>query len=103
MAKYSPQRPPKQMMGMVGYLTADLLIESIKAAGGCPSREAILDGMLQVEGYDGLGLLEPWDVGPGQGIPQLCGWVLKVSDDGTAFEPQFNGEAQCTAVEDFQR
>jgi len=103
MAEYSPERPARQQLAMVGYLSADLLIESINAAGGCPTREAILEGMLQVEGYDGRGLLEPWDVGAGQGTPQLCSWAVRVSEDGTAFEPQFDGESQCTAVEDFQR
>lgn len=103
MAEYSPDRPAKQQLAMVGYLSADLLIESIKAADGCPSREAILEGMASVEGYDGRGLIEPWDVGAGQGTPPLCAWFLRVSDDGTAFEPQFDGEAQCTDVGDFQR
>ncbi len=103
MAEFAPERPPRQQLAMIGWLSADLLIESINAAGGCPSRAAILEGMAAVEGYDGDGLLVPWDVGPGQGTPQLCGWALRVSDDGTAFEPQFDGEPQCTAVEDIQR
>jgi ABC-type branched-subunit amino acid transport system substrate-binding protein len=103
MAEFSPERPPRQQLGMIGYLSADLLVESIKAAGGCPTREAILEGMLSLEDYDGRGLIEPWDVGAGQGIPQLCGWAVRVSDDGTAFEPQFDGEPQCASVDDFQR
>jgi ABC-type branched-subunit amino acid transport system substrate-binding protein len=102
MAEYSPDRPAKQQLAMVGYLSADLLVESIKA-GGCPTREAILEGMSSLEGYDGRGLIEPWDVGAGQGTPQLCGWSLRVSDDGSAFEPQFDGEPQCLSVDDFQR
>ncbi|MGH9185208.1 MAG: hypothetical protein ACRD0U_05260, partial [Acidimicrobiales bacterium] len=62
-----------------------------------------LEGMASLEDYDGRGLIEPWDVGEGQGTPQLCSWAVRVSDDGTAFEPQFDGEPQCLAVEDFQR
>lgn len=103
MAEYAPERPPRQMLAMVGYLSADLLIESVKAGGNCPTREAILEGMASLEGYDGRGLIEPWDVGAGQGTPQLCNWALRISDDGTAFEPLFDGEPQCSAVDDFQR
>jgi hypothetical protein len=102
MAEHSPERPAKQMMAMIGFLSADLLVESINAADGCPTREAILEGMASLEGYDGRGLLEPWDVGAGQGTPQLCAWALRVSEDGSAFEPQFDGEAQCLDVDDFE-
>lgn len=102
MEQYSPERPPRQQMAMIGYLSADLLIESIKAAGNCPSREAILEGMASLEGYDGRGLLEPWDVGASQGTPPLCSWALRVSDDGTAFEPQFDGEPQCLTLDDYE-
>lgn len=90
-------------MAMVGYLSADLLIESIKAAGNCPTREAILEGMLSVGEYDGRGLIEPWDVGAGQGTPPLCSWYVQVSEDGSAFEPQFDGEPVCTALDEYQR
>ncbi|MGH9112820.1 MAG: ABC transporter substrate-binding protein [Acidimicrobiales bacterium] len=103
MEQYAPERPPRQQVAMSGYLSADVLIEAIKAAGNCPTREAILEGVASLEGYDGRGLIEPWDVGAGQGIPQLCSWAVRVSDDGTAFEPQFDGEPQCLTVDDFQR
>jgi len=103
MAQYSPERPARQLMAMVGYLSADLLIESIKAAENCPTREAILEGMLSVGEYDGRGLIEPWDVGAGQGTPPLCSWYVQVSEDGSAFEPQFGGEPVCTALDEYQR
>lgn len=103
MAEHSPERPARQLMAMVGYLSADLLIESIKAAGNCPTREAILEGMLSVTDYDGRGLIEPWDVGAGQGAPQLCSWYVQITEDGSAFEPQFEGEPVCTALDEYER
>ncbi|MGH9188044.1 MAG: ABC transporter substrate-binding protein, partial [Acidimicrobiales bacterium] len=35
MEQYSPERPPRQSVAMTGYLSADLLIEAIQAAGNC--------------------------------------------------------------------
>jgi branched-chain amino acid transport system substrate-binding protein len=79
---------------MTGWLSADIFIEGIKAAGvECPTREAFINNLRLEEDYDANGLLIPIDFSEQFATQFQCVYYVQVQDG--AFVPQFDGEPVC--------
>lgn len=79
MKKYAPKIPPNVGFANTGYVSADLFIRGLEAAGSCVSRTNFIDSLRKVKGYDGGGLLvRPANFGPAElptGTPySACSW-----------------------------
>ncbi|MBL7490552.1 ABC transporter substrate-binding protein [Frankia sp. AgB1.9] len=97
MNQYSPEiQPPNQDSGADGYVSADLFIRGLEAAGACPTRESFVSGLRAVRDYDGAGLV-PGNIDLSQNYqqPKPCYYFVQVSKDGKQFVPMFDGQPQC--------
>ncbi|ADP78530.1 ABC transporter substrate-binding protein [Pseudofrankia inefficax] len=97
MNQYSPEiQPPNQDSGADGYVSADLFVRGLKAAGPCPTRESFIAGLRAVRDYDGAGLV-PGNIDLSQNYkqPRPCYYFVQVSKDGKQFVPLFDGQPQC--------
>ncbi|WP_241835421.1 ABC transporter substrate-binding protein [Pseudofrankia asymbiotica] len=89
MQTYAPQiQAPAQDAALYGWLTADLFLHGLQAAGPCPTRQAFVQGLRAVHNYDGGGLLPgPIDLATNRGRSSDCFDFVRVSDDGTSYQP----------------
>ncbi len=80
---------------IVGWMSADTMIEGIKAAGvDCPTREAFINNLRLVEDYDAGGFLDPaTNFRTDLGVQYQCVNYVQVVDE--VFVPQFDGEPIC--------
>jgi branched-chain amino acid transport system substrate-binding protein len=83
---------------IVGWISADTMIEGIKEAGvECPTREAFINNLRLVEDYDAGGFLDPpTNFREEFGVHFQCVYYVQV--DAGAFVPQFDGEPFCGEV-----
>jgi branched-chain amino acid transport system substrate-binding protein len=83
-----------------GWLTADLFIQGLKAAGQNPTRASFISGLHNVTNWDGGGLLPaPVDLsltGFGKFPSQSCQWYVKLQ--GSSFVPQNGGKPVCGQI-----
>jgi ABC-type branched-subunit amino acid transport system substrate-binding protein len=88
MRRYSPQvSTPAQQVALIGWISADMFLRGLAAAGPCPSREAFIRGLRATKGYDADGLLPaPVDFSSDFGRAHRCYTFLQVSTDGTRFD-----------------
>jgi branched-chain amino acid transport system substrate-binding protein len=88
MPKYAPQmQPPNQQAALSGWISADMFLRGLQAAGGCPTRAGMISALRAVRGYDAGGLLPgPIDFTAGFGQLNLCYTFLQVSSDAKRFE-----------------
>jgi branched-chain amino acid transport system substrate-binding protein len=67
-----------------GYLTADLLVKGLQAAGKNPTRDGFISATKGLGTWDAAGLgCQPVDVsadGFGTQAPTACGWYLQIKD-----------------------
>lgn len=85
---------PIGQVPMTGWLSADIFIQGLKAAGvECPTREAFINNLRLEEGYDADGLLLPIDFSEQFGNQFQCVFYVQVQDG--EFVPQFDGEPVC--------
>ncbi|OHV30806.1 ABC transporter substrate-binding protein [Pseudofrankia sp. EUN1h] len=57
-AKYAPElRTPSQDVAYGTYIAADILVQGLKAAGGCPTRVAFINALRGLRNYDADGML----------------------------------------------
>jgi ABC-type branched-subunit amino acid transport system substrate-binding protein len=85
---------PLRFFAIHGYLGADTFVQGIKAAGvNCPTREAFINNLRLVEGYDNGGFFHPGDFAKVFGKWQLCIYYLQIQ--GGEFVPAFDGEKVC--------
>jgi ABC-type branched-subunit amino acid transport system substrate-binding protein len=97
MEEYAPDTGPASGFTQAGYLSADLFLSGVEAAGDCLSRESLIESLRGLEGYDGGGFLtEPavFSGGPfpnGSGPYGGCTWF--VTREGGAWVP--DAEATC--------
>jgi len=85
---------PLHFFGFHGWLSADVFINGIKAAGvGCPTRKAFINNLRLVKGYDADGFFPPVDYAKAFGVLPLCIYYVQIV--GTGFEPIFDGEPVC--------
>jgi len=89
MTRYVPQiDPPAQDSAVMGWLSADLLLRGLEAAGTCPTRQSFIDALHAIHDYDGGGLLpEKVDLGKNRGVIANCFTFVRVQDHGSAFVP----------------
>ncbi|MGH8984013.1 MAG: ABC transporter substrate-binding protein, partial [Acidimicrobiia bacterium] len=92
---------PQRFFGLNGWFSADVFIEGIKAAGvGCPTREAFINNLRLVDGYDAGGSFIPVDFRKVFGTIPACIHYVQIVNE--AFVPIFEGEPFCATkiVED---
>ncbi|MBL7487638.1 ABC transporter substrate-binding protein [Frankia sp. AgB1.9] len=89
METYAPQvQPPAQESAAFGWLSADMFLRGLQAAGPCPTRESFIRGLRAVRDYDGGGLLpHSVDFAVNRGQLSSCWDFVRVSDDGSRFIP----------------
>jgi hypothetical protein len=87
MPRYAPQlQPPTQQAALAGWISADIFLRGLQAAGGCPTRARLISALRAVRGYDAGGLLPgPIDFSAGFGQLNLCYTFLQVSSDAKRF------------------
>jgi len=75
---------PYLPLAPVGFLSADILVKGLQAAGPCPTREAVISALRAVTDYDGGGMLPgPVSFAPGlvpNGTPSNCTWFVTIHD-----------------------
>lgn len=90
MVEYSPQiQPPSRSSAVVGWLSADMLIRGIEAAGDCLTRENFITSLRNVSDYNGGGLI-PQTVNFKIAATELdtCYQFVQISADGESFIPK---------------
>ncbi len=88
MAQYAPAlQPPSDSMALRAYIAADLMVRGLEAAGPCPTREAFIARLREVDDYDGTGLLpKKLDLSESFGKPNTCYIFVRVDPSGSRFE-----------------
>ncbi len=85
LAAVAPSQFPGQL-AMVGWLSADVFIRGLQAAGtACPTRGGFISNLRKVKDYTGGGLLPKTDFSTIFGKAPLCYWELQFVDK--AFKP----------------
>ncbi|MDT3444093.1 ABC transporter substrate-binding protein [Pseudofrankia sp. BMG5.37] len=100
MSDYAPEiQPPTQDMAVDGWISADLFIHGLQAAGKCPTRESFISGLRAVKDYDGAGMTPDAsnDLSTNFRQTSTCYYAIKVSSDGSKFEPT-STTAMCGSV-----
>ncbi|MGH9027332.1 MAG: ABC transporter substrate-binding protein [Acidimicrobiia bacterium] len=85
---------PVGQVPMTGWLSADIFIQGLKAAGvECPTREAFVNNLRLEDDYTADGLLLPIDFSEQFGKQFQCVFYVQVQNG--EFVPQFDGEPVC--------
>lgn len=93
MAKYKPSATVNQSSAN-GWLTANALIEGIKAAGEkCPTWKGFVNNLRLTKGYTADGWFDPIDFQEVFNKPFACAYYVQVV--GGKFVPAFGGERVC--------
>ncbi|MDD2857328.1 MAG: ABC transporter substrate-binding protein [Candidatus Nanopelagicales bacterium] len=75
---------PYNATAPVGYAAMDLMIEGLKRAGKCPTRQSFIDNLRKVTAFDAHGLIpEKISFGPGvtpMGSPAKCSWYITIKN-----------------------
>ena len=83
---------------MVGWISANTMIEGIKAAGvECPTRKAFINNLRLVKGYTADGFFPPMNFADVYNRPFLCAYYIHVVNK--QFVPQFGGKQFCGKLE----
>ncbi len=78
----------------IGWLSAEVFIEGIKAAGvDCPTRAAFIKNLRKEKNYTGGGAFHPVDFAKVFNKPILCVYYVQV--ENAAFKTLFDGEPFC--------
>jgi ABC-type branched-subunit amino acid transport system substrate-binding protein len=83
MDQYAPSVPIAEVSAIT-WISADLFIRGLQAAGGCPTRQAFISNLRKVT-YDAGGFINPVDEGAAVGKSIPCEW--EVQAEGKAFVP----------------
>jgi ABC-type branched-subunit amino acid transport system substrate-binding protein len=88
MRKYAPQvSPPAQQAALAGWISADMFLRGLAAAGPCPSRAAFMRGLRETKGYDADGLLPaPIDFPTHFGKVNRCYTFLQIDAHAKGFD-----------------
>jgi len=85
---------PLHFFGFHGWLSADVFINGLKAAGlDCPTRKGFITNLRLEKGYDAGGMFPPVDYAKVFGVLPVCIYYVQIVGDG--FEPLFDGEPVC--------
>ncbi|WP_239308397.1 ABC transporter substrate-binding protein [Frankia sp. Cj3] len=89
MTAYAPQlQPPTQSVALSGWITADLFIRGLQAAGSCPTRQSFISGLRDVHDYDANGLVVPASDMAKYQSASPCYTFVQINAKGTAFDVQ---------------
>ncbi len=95
--EFDAAMPPgaiRNQITYIGWLSAHLFIEGIKAAGvECPTRDAFITNLRLTEDYTADGAFDPIDFVSGFGDDFLCAYYVQVENG--AFVPLFDGKEFC--------
>ncbi|WP_308222461.1 ABC transporter substrate-binding protein [Frankia sp. AgB32] len=88
MRTYAPEiSPPAQQSALAGWISTDLFLTGLAAAGPCPSRAAVVRLLRATKGYDADGLLPaPIDFSSDGGKVNRCYTFLRVNADAKGFD-----------------
>nr|MDT0667665.1 ABC transporter substrate-binding protein [Micromonospora sp. DSM 115978] len=94
MVTHAPElSTPDREVAMLSYITADMFLRGLEAAGPCPTRENFMTALRGVSDYDGAGLIPGTvDLDASFGDFNLCWTFVRVNESGTAFEAALNGD-----------
>lgn len=99
MQKYA-DAGPNQAYSMYGWLSADLIIQGIKDAGDCPTRQGVIDAISKIRGRTADGLIPPTDYTPDtRGTVMKC--VYFVTIHSNTFVPDNNGQPVCATGDQY--
>jgi ABC-type branched-subunit amino acid transport system substrate-binding protein len=85
MSTYAPElADPRDDLALAGYVAADEMIEGLRLAGTCPTREAFIQNLRKVTNFTGGGLVAPVDLSKPL-EPDNCFNFVKVDHAGRAF------------------
>ncbi|MDT3444096.1 MULTISPECIES: ABC transporter substrate-binding protein [unclassified Pseudofrankia] len=90
MSDYAPEiQPPAQDPAVNGWVSADLFVRGLEAAGKCPTRESFITGLRAVKDYDGAGITPETSIDLSTNFRETstCYYAIKISKDGSRFEP----------------
>jgi ABC-type branched-subunit amino acid transport system substrate-binding protein len=89
MARYAPEIPQaRQQAALSGWISADLMLRGLQAAGDCPTRAGLIETLRSVRDYTADGLLtEPVDFQADFGKLNPCLSFVQVAPDGKRFVP----------------
>ncbi|WP_083419287.1 ABC transporter substrate-binding protein [Pseudofrankia sp. BMG5.36] len=90
MSDFAPEiQPPTQDAAADGWISADLFLRGLEAAGTCPTRESFITGLRAVRDYDGAGMTPDAsnDLSTNFRQTSTCYSAIKISKDGSRFEP----------------
>lgn len=88
MANYAPEiQPANQQAALSGWISADMMLRGLTAAGPCPTRRGLIAALRAVHDYDAGGLLPgPIDFTKDFGQLTKCLTFVRVTPDGRRFE-----------------
>jgi len=99
--KWMAQTAPAVQLGqppMVGWISAETMIEGIKAAGmNCPTRKAFINNLRLVKNYTADGFFPPLNFTDTFNRPFFCAYYIQVVNH--QFVPQFGGKQFCGTKE----
>ncbi|EFC85748.1 ABC transporter substrate-binding protein [Parafrankia sp. EUN1f] len=101
MNRYSPEiQPPTQDSAAFGWISADLFLRGMVAAGRCPTRESFIAGLRAVTNYDGAGMTPEGsiDLSTNFRVPTTCFAFIQISADDSRFIPKNDGRSYCGTV-----
>jgi ABC-type branched-subunit amino acid transport system substrate-binding protein len=89
MSQYAPEtQPADQQAALAGWISADVMLRGLQAAGDCPTRAGLISALRAVHGYTADGLLtQPIDFHADFGKLTRCLSFVQVSADGRHFTP----------------
>jgi branched-chain amino acid transport system substrate-binding protein len=80
-----PAGAPLGIAQVNSWISADLFVKGLSVAGGCPTRESFINNLRQVKGYDGGGLIQPYDEANALNTADSCFYHEVIQ--GKAFVP----------------
>ncbi|EIV96145.1 ABC transporter substrate-binding protein [Frankia sp. QA3] len=99
MAAYAPQAAAlPDGTALIGWISADLMVRGIAAAGVCPTRAGVLAGLHRQTRFDADGLL-PAPINLSKGVSDIapCYDYVQVTQDGKKFAP-VPGKPRCGRI-----
>ncbi|WP_045880062.1 ABC transporter substrate-binding protein [Pseudofrankia sp. DC12] len=89
MSQYAPEtQPANQQAALAGWISADITLRGLQAAGDCPTRAGLVAALRAVHGYTADGLLtQPVDFRADFGRLTRCLSFVQVGADGQHFTP----------------
>ncbi|WP_322748029.1 MULTISPECIES: ABC transporter substrate-binding protein [unclassified Frankia] len=89
MAAYAPQtQPPTRQVALTGWISADMLLRGLQAAGPCPTRQSFITHLRNVHDYAADGLVSPPVDLAKYGEVARCYTFLQINPTGSAFAVQ---------------